>query len=128
MSEYHTKRTKRKNLRRKRAHRRLRNRIRGTAERPRLAVFKSLKYVYAQLIDDQHGITLVAASSVESSVRAALTKSAGSREAARAVGERLAERATEKGVKKVVFDRGGYIYHGKIEEVAKGARSKGLDF
>ena len=98
------------------------------AERPRLAVFKSLKYIYAQLIDDIQGVTLAQASSREASVLDGLKSSAGSRGAARKVGELIASRAKEKGVERVVFDRGGFIYHGKIREVAEGARAQGLEF
>jgi large subunit ribosomal protein L18 len=118
----------RKRARRKRAHARLRNRLRGTEGRPRLAVFKSLRYVYAQVIDDDSGRTLVQASSKESGVAKGLEGSAKTKEAARKVGEVVAERAKKAGIEQVVFDRGGYIYHGKIREVAEGARAKGLQF
>jgi large subunit ribosomal protein L18 len=128
MSEYQAKQTKLKQKRRKRSHLRLRRRVLGTSERPRLAVFKSLKYVYAQLIDDQKGVTLTQASSREAEVIAGVKSSAGSKAAARKVGAVLAQRAKEKGVEKVVFDRGGFIFHGKIKEVAEGAREQGLDF
>jgi len=117
-----------KRQRRANAHRRLRVRIHGTAERPRLAVYKSLRYVYAQVIDDQSGRTLAQASSREAEVQGALEGSAKSRSAARAVGEIVAERAKAQGIGRVVFDRGGYIYHGKVKEVAEGARGKGLEF
>jgi large subunit ribosomal protein L18 len=128
MSEYQRKRTQRKERRHKRAHLRIRRRVRGTAERPRLAVNRSLKYVYAQLIDDDLGTTLAHASSSETAVREGLESSTASKAAARKVGKLLADRAKEKGVEKVVFDRGGYIFHGKIKEVADGARENGLKF
>ncbi len=128
MSEYLAKRTRRKHERRNRAHLRIRRRIRGSAERPRLAVYKSLKYVYAQLIDDVAGRTLACASSLEPGLRGKIEGGSGSVAAARAVGEAIAERAKEKGVEQVVFDRGGYVYHGKVKEVAEGARANGLVF
>ena len=118
----------RKTRRRQRAHGRLRQRIAGTPERPRLSVYKSLRYVYVQLIDDLGGRTLAAASSQEPEVRSGLEGGPASRVAARRVGEVIAGRAREKGIAKVVFDRGGYIYHGKIKEVAEGARAGGLEF
>lgn len=128
MSDYQRKRTQLKQGRRRRAHLRLRRRVRGTAERPRLAVYKSLKYIYAQLIDDDRGHTLAQASSREAGLLEGVKKSAGSLEAARKVGAALAERAKEQGVENVVFDRGGFIYHGRIREVAEGARETGLNF
>ena len=128
MSEYQRKRTQLKRGRRHRAHLRIRRRVRGTAQRPRLAVYKSLKYTYAQLIDDDRGHTLAQASSREAGLLKGIEASAGSREAARKVGVTLAERAKEKGVEDVVFDRGGFIYHGRIREVAEGARETGLNF
>jgi len=115
---------RRKRERRKRAHQRLR----GTQERPRLAVFKSLRFVYAQLIDDDSGRTLAQASSQETSVSKGLEGSGKTKVAARRVGEAIAERALEAGIQQVVFDRGGYIYHGRVREVAEGARAKGLQF
>ena len=117
-----------KRNRRKRAHKRVRGRVAGTAERPRLAVFKSARYVYAQLIDDLAGNTLAQASSREAAVSEALESGAGSKLAARAVGEVIAERAKAQGIERCVFDRGGYLYHGKVKELADGARSKGLEF
>lgn len=117
-----------KTRRRTRAHQRLRQSVIGKAERPRLAVFKSLRYVYAQVIDDHKGETLVQANSLEAAVSGQVKGGAGSKAAARLVGETVAERALAKGVKKVVFDRGGYVYHGKVKEVADGARAKGLEF
>lgn len=126
MSDSHTKKIRIKRMRRNRAHQRLRNRIQGTTERPRLAVYKSLRYIYAQVIDDLTGQTLAQASSTESGL--AGDGSTGSVEAARKVGEAVAERAKEKGVGRVVFDRGGAIYHGKVKALAEGARAKGLEF
>jgi large subunit ribosomal protein L18 len=117
-----------KRERRHRAHLRVRSRLRGTGERPRLTVYKSLRFIYAQLIDDETGRTLVQASSREAAVQKAAEGGAKTRAAARAVGEVVAERALEKGVRQVVFDRSGYVYHGRVREVAEGARGKGLEF
>ena len=117
-----------KRYKRERAHQRLRQRVTGTAERPRLAVYKSEKYVYAQVIDDDRGHTLVSATSLEPAIKGNLAKSTADRAAAKAVGETVAERAMAKGIKKVVFDRGGYRYHGKVKELADAARAKGLEF
>ena len=103
---------------------RVRNKISGTAERPRLSVFRSSKNIYAQLIDDQAGVTLVAASSLDK----AFEGNGGDNAAARAIGKLVAERAVEKGITTVVFDRSGYIYHGRIKELAEGAREGGLNF
>jgi large subunit ribosomal protein L18 len=119
---------KKKVARRKRSHLRLRQRVVGTGERPRLAVFKSIRFVYAQVIDDQNGRTLVQASSQEPALRGRLQGSAAGKAAARLVGETVAERAQAQGIQKVVFDRGGYVFHGKVKEVAEGARAKGLKF
>ena len=118
---------KRKRDRRLRAHRRVRRAVNGTPERPRLAVFKSLKYTYAQLINDLEGQTLAQASSAEKDIQAA-AKDGKRMDAARLVGEAIAERAKKAGVETVVFDRGGYIYHGRVRQVAEGARKKGLQF
>jgi large subunit ribosomal protein L18 len=117
-----------KTRRRTRAHQRLRQRVAGSAAQPRLSVFKSLRYVYAQVIDDAAGRTVAQANSLETVIRAELGAGSGSKAAARKVGEVVAERALAQGVKRVVFDRGGYIYHGKVKEVADGARAKGLEF
>lgn len=111
-----------------RAHRRVRKDVHGTPERPRLAVYKSLRYVYAQVIDDSSGRTLAQANSQEADLRSGISASPSSIEAARAVGQRVAERAREKGVESVVFDRGGYIYHGKVKALADAARETGLKF
>jgi large subunit ribosomal protein L18 len=128
MSEFSRKRTLNKRQRLERAHKRVRSRVRGTAERPRLAVHKSRKYVYVQVIDDDRGHTVACASSLEPVVKKQLKGQTANKNAARLVGEVVAKRAGEKGVKTVVFDRGGYIYHGKIKELADGARHKGLKF
>ncbi len=108
-------------------HNRIRNRFAGTAERPRLAVFRSNNHVYAQIIDDTVGKTLVAASTVEKEVKAELEKT-NDVDAAAYVGTVVAKRALEKGIKGVVFDRGGFIYHGKIQALADPAREAGLEF
>lgn len=128
MTDSHTKKVRSKHVRRKRAHYRIRNRIQGTPERPRLAVFKSLQYIYAQVIDDKSGRTLVQANSSEAELKGSFEASPSSREAALAVGKAVAERAKKEGVEQVVFDRGGFIYHGRIKAVADGAREKGLVF
>jgi large subunit ribosomal protein L18 len=112
---------------RQRRHRRVRKRVAGTRERPRLAVFRSLNHIYAQVIDDTAGTTLAAASTLDAPLRTAL-KSGGDIEAAKAVGKLIAERAREKGVEKVVFDRGGYLYHGRVQHLADAAREGGLQF
>lgn len=117
-----------KRERRTQAHARIRSRVSGTAERPRLAVYKSGRYIYAQLVDDGVGHTLVQASSFEPDVRKKVEGGAKSRAAARTVGEIVAQRAKEQGIEQVVFDRGGYRYHGRVKELAEGARSKGLQF
>lgn len=111
---------------RKRVHARIRAKISGTAERPRLNVYRSLNHIYTQLIDDASGTTLVSASTM--SAKGPERKSGGNIEAARAVGKLIAERAADKGIKKVVFDRGGYLYHGRIKALADSAREAGLDF
>jgi large subunit ribosomal protein L18 len=108
-------------------HRRVRAKVRGTAERPRLNVFRSLKNIHAQIIDDDAGRTLAAASTVEASFRST-GKSGGNIEAAGVVGALLAQRAKEKGITKVVFDRGGYKYHGRVKALADAARAGGLEF
>lgn len=108
-------------------HARVRKKIRGTAERPRLVVYRSLKYIYAQVIDDDKGHTLAAASSLEPALRNALPKTCDI-EAAKAVGRLIAERAVDAGARYVVFDRGGYKYHGRIKALADAARKGGLEF
>ena len=108
-------------------HRKLRNRFSGTAERPRLAVFRSNNHMYAQIIDDTVGNTLVAASTLEKDVKAELEKT-NDVNAAAYLGTVIAKRAMEKGIKAVVFDRGGYIYQGKVAALAEAAREAGLEF
>ena len=108
-------------------HMRIRNRFSGTAERPRLAVFRSNNHMYAQIIDDTVGNTLVSASTLEKEVKAELTKT-NNVDAAAYLGTVIGKRAVEKGIKKVVFDRGGFIYHGKIAALADAAREAGLEF
>ncbi len=110
---------------RRRRHHRVRKHVRGTETRPRLAVFRSTRHVYAQVIDDVHGRTLVAASTMEPEVRASATANV---DAARAVGQRVGERAKAAGITQVVFDRGGFRYHGRVAAVADGARASGLEF
>ena len=105
-------------------HKRVRSKISGTAERPRLDVFKSAKNIYAQVIDDVAGVTLVSASTNEKS----FTEYGGNKEAARKVGNLIAERAKAKGIEEVVLDRGGYVYHGRVKELAEVAREGGLKF
>lgn len=112
------------NIARKKRHVRVRGKISGTAECPRLNVYRSLANIYVQLIDDVAGITLAQASTVEKD----FAQYGGNVEAAKAVGKKLAERATEKGIKECVFDRGGYVYHGRVAAVAEGAREGGLEF
>jgi large subunit ribosomal protein L18 len=113
-----------KNETRRRVHVRIRRKLRGTAERPRLAVFRSLAHIYAQVIDDDAGATLVSASSVDKGGKT----NGGTVAAAKAIGKLVAERAKEKGVKRVVFDRGGYQYHGRVKALADSARAAGLEF
>lgn len=110
------------NVARLRRHKRVRKAVSGTPACPRLCVFRSLKNIYAQIIDDVAGNTLVSASSLE------LEGNGGNKEAAKAVGELVAKKALEKGIENVVFDRGGYIYHGRVQELADGAREAGLKF
>ncbi|GIV97535.1 MAG: 50S ribosomal protein L18 [Herpetosiphonaceae bacterium] len=110
-----------------RRHYRLRSRVAGTPERPRLNVFRSNQHIYAQIIDDTIGHTLVSASTMDSELREKLTKMKGV-EQAQAVGKAVAERARQAGILKVVFDRGGYKYHGRVKALADGAREGGLEF
>jgi large subunit ribosomal protein L18 len=127
-------RTKQKNLARVRRHRRIRAKVMGTADRPRLAVFRSAKHIYAQIIDDAAGRTMVAAEDIGLDKKEAgkPTKGEDSRKAkvavAYAVGKTIAEKAVKKGIKKVVFDRGGFSYTGRIAALASGARENGLEF
>src|SRR5919199_4941835 len=111
---------------RARRHRRIRVSLSGTAQRPRLSVFRSLQHIYAQLVDDGTGNTLAAASTLDPALRESLSGSKAER--ARAVGETIAERAKEKGISRVVFDRGGSLYHGRVKALAEGARARGLEF
>lgn len=111
----------------KKRHLRIRSRINGTAERPRLSVYRSLNHIYAQIIDDTKGVTLVAASTMESATKA-LVERGGNIGAAEAVGKAVAEKALNQGIKQVVFDRGGNIYHGRVKALADAAREAGLSF
>lgn len=113
-----------KNQQRLKRHARVRSKISGTAERPRLAVYRSNANIYAQIIDDVKGVTLVSASSIE----AGFEGIGSNKEAAKKVGTRIAEKALAAGIETVVFDRGGYIYHGRVSELAAGAREAGLKF
>ena len=105
-------------------HKRVRAKVSGTPEKPRLNVFRSEKHIYAQVIDDVNGVTLCSASSVEKDFEGL----GSNKEAAKKVGLKIAERAKAKGIENVVFDRGGYIYHGRVQELAEGAREGGLEF
>lgn len=116
-----------RNEKRLKRHGRARQNIYGTPERPRLNVFRSSNHIYAQIIDDTKGHTLVAASTLDSELKNVIN-STSTKEAAKAVGELVGKRALEKGIEEVVFDRGGYIYHGRIKELADGARGAGLKF
>lgn len=109
------------NAQRQKRHKRVRSRISGTAQRPRLNVFRSEKNIYAQVIDDGKGVTLCSASSLK-------MENGGNKEAAREVGKAVAKEALAKGIETVVFDRGGYLYHGRVAELAEGAREGGLQF
>lgn len=110
---------------RQRRHRRVRGKIEGSAARPRLNVYRSLNHIYAQIIDDATGTTICSASSLDKEYKG---PSGGNKTAARAVGKLLGERAVKKGISDVVFDRGGYLYHGRVLELAEGAREAGLKF
>ena len=116
-----------KNANRLQRHKRVRRKITGTTQRPRWCVFRSANNIYAQIIDDTNRVTLAAASSLEAEVKGAVNHT-GNKEAARKVGELIAKKAVEKGITEVVFDRGGYLYHGRIQELAEGAREAGLKF
>ena len=113
-----------KKANREKRHLRVRKKVFGTVERPRLSVFKSEKNIYAQVIDDVNGVTLVSASSLDKDFSA----NGGNKEGARLVGELVAKKAVAKGINEVVFDRGGYIYHGRVKELAEAAREAGLQF
>ena len=116
-----------KNSARKKRHLRMRKKVAGTTERPRLNVYRSLNNIYAQIIDDTKGVTLVSASTLDKELKDSIGHG-GNKESAKAVGELVAKRALQAGVKKVVFDRGGYIYHGRVKELADAAREAGLEF
>ena len=113
-----------KNDIRLRIHKRIRQRVSGSEERPRLAVFRSLNHIYAQVIDDGKGVTVAAAASTEKDLRG----KGGNVEGAKLIGQKVAERAKEKGITRVVFDRGGYLYHGRVKALAEAARQAGLEF
>ncbi|OGW51041.1 MAG: 50S ribosomal protein L18 [Nitrospirae bacterium RBG_19FT_COMBO_42_15] len=119
--------TEKKLISRNRRHIRIRKKVSGTSGRPRLCVSKSLKHIYAQIINDDTGATLVSSSTMDKDVKGKI-KTAGDINAAKAVGAAIAEKALGKDIKKVVFDRGGYIYHGRIKALAEAAREKGLQF
>ncbi|QZY54612.1 50S ribosomal protein L18 [Crassaminicella profunda] len=114
-----------KNAKRQKRHLRIRKKVSGTPERPRLSIYRSLSNMYAQIIDDVAGKTLVAASTSDKEIT---VDNKGNKEAAKLVGELVAKRALEKGINTVVFDRSGYIYHGRVKELAEGAREAGLKF
>ena len=116
-----------RNVHRQRVHQRVRTKLSGSAERPRLCVYRSLGHIYAQVIDDQGGKTIVSASSVDKDTKKAL-KGGGNVAAAKVIGKTVAERAKAAGVTKVVFDRGGYKYHGRVKALADAAREAGLQF
>jgi large subunit ribosomal protein L18 len=116
-----------KNIARKRRHTRVRRKIEGTAARPRLNVFRSSNHIYAQIIDDAAGVTIVSASTLDPELKGQLNHG-GNVESAQKVGEIVAKRAIEKGIQTVVFDRGGYLYHGRIQALADSAREAGLVF
>ena len=119
---------KKKQSGRKRRHARVRKKVSGTGQRPRLCVFRSDMHIYAQLVDDAAGVTLAAAASTAKDLRAELPKKGRTKEAAAAVGKLIAEKAKAKGLESVVFDRAGYKYHGRVKEMAEAARKAGLKF
>ncbi len=123
-------RIKTKDDRRQRIKYRIRRRVSGTVERPRLTIFRSVSHMYVQVVDDASGKTIASASTVEPSVKGGLPKKAtgGNVEGAKAIGKTIAERLIEKGVKRVVFDRNGFLYHGRVKAVADAAREAGLEF
>ncbi len=118
---------KAKRLARQQRHERVRTKVQGTPQRPRVSVFRSARHIYAQIIDDSRGHTLVSASTLEAELQAALEGKDKSAQAA-VVGELLARRALAAGIKQVVFDRGGYLYHGRVKSLAEAARAGGLEF
>ncbi|HEY3156039.1 MAG TPA: 50S ribosomal protein L18 [Candidatus Eisenbacteria bacterium] len=113
---------------RSRRHMRIRKKVMGTAERPRLTVFRSLNHIYAQLVDDLTGRTILTVSSMDKEVAPSLKETKGKIEAGKLVGKQIAARAKEKGIERVCFDRSGYLYHGRVKAVAEGAREGGLNF
>ena len=113
---------------RDRRHMRIRKKVMGTAERPRLTVFRSLNHIYAQLVDDLTGRTILTVSSMDKEVAPRLKETKGKIEAGKLVGKQIAARAKEKGIERVCFDRSGYLYHGRVKAVAEGAREGGLNF
>ncbi len=113
---------------RHRRQRRVRKNVRGTGDRPRLCVFRSSRHIYAQIIDDDKGVTLIDASSLSKELRARIGNKGGCKEGAAIIGNVIAERAKEKGISRVVFDRNGFLYHGRIRSLSDGAREAGLDF
>lgn len=115
---------KNSNAQRLKSHKRIRAKISGTAERPRLCVYRSLSNIQAQIIDDVKGVTIVSASTLEKGFEG----KGGNKESARQVGKTIAERALKAGISEIVFDRGGYVYHGRVQELAEGAREGGLKF
>src|SRR2546423_1470932 len=115
-----------RNENRKTVHTRIRRKMLGTAERPRLNVYRSLNHIYAQVIDDSRGVTVAAASTAQG--KKDERRTGGNLASAREIGKQIAQRALEKGIKKVVFDRGGYLYHGRIKALADAAREAGLEF
>ena len=119
-----------KNVTRRRVHERIRKKVLGTAERPRLNVYRSLNHIYAQVIDDGKGVTIVSASTASGrkESKQAKKRTGGNLASAKEIGKLIAQRAQEKGVKQVVFDRGGYLYHGRIKALAEAAREAGLEF
>jgi large subunit ribosomal protein L18 len=121
---------KTKDDRRQRIKYRIRKRMRGTPERPRLSVYRSVSHIYVQVIDDVAGVTLASASSVETGLKGKMTKDvrAGNRKGAELVGRTIADRLKEKGITRVIFDRNGFLYHGRVRAVAEAARQAGLEF
>ena len=114
-----------KNQDRQKRHKRVRGKVKGTAETPRLSVYRSEKNIYAQIIDDVNAVTLVSASTIDKDLK---VKAGGNKEAAKMIGEAVAKKALEKGITEVVFDRGGYVYHGRVQVLAEAAREAGLKF
>ena len=113
---------------RKRVHTRIREKMMGTSERPRLNIYRSLNHIYVQVIDDMNGVTLASANTLNGGKSKGSKKTGGNLASAKEVGKLIAQKAQEKGVKKVIFDRGGYIYHGRVKAVADAAREAGLEF